>query len=398
MPETDAPPSGLPSTRTWDGAATPGAAGSVRRFESAWNDSARGRRPQPRDFLPDDPGGSPATLLALLRSEIGLRWEGPERATVEDYRDGYPELDDDGLVALIYEEFCLREEEGEAPVPIEYDERFPKLANRLRRVFDIHDLVGSGGSAAFRVTATPEIPFPESGQTTAGFCLLEELGRGSFARVFLAEERQLADRPVALKVSRTGSREPQTLARLQHTHIVPVHSYRTDPATGLHLLCMPFFGRITLERLMAEPGFQKARTGADVLAALDGLGTAGGVLAVAARSTFARLPFARAIAWWGARMAEALAHAHERGVLHRDIKPSNVLITADGLPMLLDFNLARDPHAEADGAAVGGTLAYMAPEHLDALACLAAAWCCGPCCALTFARLTICSPVLASVR
>ena len=49
------------------------------------------------------------------------------------------------------------------------------------------------------------------------------------------------------------SREPQTLARLQHTHIVPVYSYRTDPARGLHLLCMPYFGRLTLARVLADP-------------------------------------------------------------------------------------------------------------------------------------------------
>ncbi|HEY2156119.1 MAG TPA: serine/threonine-protein kinase, partial [Isosphaeraceae bacterium] len=364
MTETE----GVPSTRTWEGAASPRAGGWVRRFESAWKSSRRGARPEPRDFLPTEPDERPAALLAILRAEIGLRWEGGERATVERYRGRYPELGPDDVVALAYEEFCLREEAGDAPVPAEYDERFPDLAPRLRRVFDIHELVGSGGSAAFRATATPEVAFPESGQTIAGFHLREELGRGSFARVFLAEERQLADRPVALKVSRSGSREPQTLARLQHTHIVPVHSTRVDPATGLHLLCMPYFGRVTLDRLLAEPGAKTAATGADVLAALDRLEPATGPDAPTARSTFARLPYARALAWWGARMAEALAHAHERGVLHRDIKPSNVLVTADGLPMLLDFNLARDPRSDAAGPSLGGTVAYMAPEHLDALA------------------------------
>jgi serine/threonine protein kinase len=340
----------------------------VRRFESAWESAGRGARPEPREFLPDEPADRPSALLAILRAEIGLRWEVGERPTVERYRERYPELGPDDLVALIYEEFCLREEAGDAPVPAEYDERFPELAARLRRVFDIHDLVGSGGSAAFRATAAPEVAFPESGQTIAGFHLREELGRGSFARVFLAEERQLADRPVALKVSRSGSREPQTLARLQHTHIVPVHSSRVDPATGLHLLCMPYFGRVTLERLLAEPGAKTAATGEGVLAALDRLEPSAGPHAPTARSAFARLPYARALAWWGARMAEALAHAHERGVLHRDIKPSNVLVTTDGLPMLLDFNLACDPRTDAAGPALGGTLAYMAPEHLDALA------------------------------
>ena len=298
----------------------PGAAASAGSEAAPWKAARRGPRPEPRDFLPDDPDERPSALLALVRAEIGLRWDGGDRATVERYRERYPELGPDDLVALAYEEFCLREEAGgSAAAPAEYDERFPGLAARLRRVFDIHELVGSGGSAAFRASASPEVPFPESGQTMAGFHLREELGRGSFARVFLAEERQLADRPVALKVSRSGSREPQTLARLQHTHIVPVHSTRVDPATGLHLLCMPYFGRVTLERLLAEPGAKTAATGADVLAALDRLEPPSGPPATTARSAFARLPYARALAWWGARMAEALAHAHERGVLHRDI-------------------------------------------------------------------------------
>jgi tetratricopeptide (TPR) repeat protein len=57
-----------------------------------------------------------------------------------------------------------------------------------------------------------------------------------------------------------------------------------------------------------------------------------------------------------------------RGILHRDLKPSNILLASDGQPMLLDFNLARDMKTATHGAAahLGGTLPYMAPEHLDA--------------------------------
>ncbi|MDX2036900.1 MAG: protein kinase [Isosphaeraceae bacterium] len=361
----------LPSTGTWDGAASAQAARVAREFEAAYR-SARGAKPDPRAFLPEPQRERPAVLLAILRVELELRHEAGERPDVEDYAARFPELDEDGVVALIYEDFCLREEAGDAPVPQEYEERFPDLTPRLRRIFDIHDLVGTGSLTAASSGSASEVAFPEVGETIAGFHLREELGRGSFARVFLAEERQLADRPVALKVSLTGSREPQTLARLQHTHIVPVHSHRIDPATDFHLLCMPFFGRITLERLLASPAIRTACSGADILAVLDRLDASGASAGGSARATLAALPFARALAWWGARMADALAHAHDRGVLHRDIKPSNVLITADGLPMLLDFNLARepwDPAAREDRPGMlGGTLGYMAPEHLEAIA------------------------------
>lgn len=359
--------------RIWEEASSPEALALVQRFEAAWR-SSRGRRPDPRDFLPfGPPGQDQGALLALLRAELNLRWEAGEKVRVESLRRRHPEIGAEALVALIYEEFCLREEGCEAPEVDEYERRFPEVASRLRCVLDIHDLVGGCPSTDEHVSAEPVMAFPEAGQTIAGFHLVEELGRGSFARVFLARERQLADRPVALKVARIGSREPQTLARLQHTHIVPVHSYRTDPVTNLHLLCMPYFGRITLAHLLADPEWRRLRSGADLIALLDRLDPAGSAPPgwLAGRAALAQRTFFEAIAWWGARLAEALQHAHDRGVLHRDVKPSNVLITADGLPMLLDFNLAGQPRldpGDLEAEALGGTLAYMAPEHLLALA------------------------------
>jgi len=373
------------SGRTWEEASSPAAVRLARRFEAAWRDAAdsdsgsdRGRdqrHPDPDDFLPDDPSVYPGARLALLRADLGLRWQEGERVGAEWYRERYPDLGDETLVALIYEEFCLREEEQEAPEPAEYFERFPEVATQLRRVLEIHGLVGSASATTATMLDAAPIVFPETGQTIAGFHLVEELGRGAFARVFLAQERQLADRLVALKVARAGSREPQTLARLQHTHIVPVHSSRTDPATGLHLLWMPYFGRLTLARILADPQVRTARTGAELVEVLDRLGPKEGPPPgrAAGRAALLRRSFPLAIAWWGARMAEALDHAHDRGVLHRDIKPSNVLVTGDGMPMLLDFNLAWEPlntfdNAEAAPAALGGTLDYMAPEHLESLA------------------------------
>ncbi|HXG10348.1 MAG TPA: protein kinase, partial [Gemmataceae bacterium] len=95
---------------------------------------------------------------------------------------------------------------------------------------------------------------------------------------------------------------------------------------------------------------------------------AGGVGGQTPLTLLSKLDYPRASAWIVARLAEGLQHAHQRGILHRDIKPSNILIGADGQPMLLDFNLAHDQKADFAETVLGGTVAYMAPEHLHALA------------------------------
>ena len=282
------------SRRTWEEASSPAAVRLAREYEQAWRDSEppaatarsprvpgpgrHGRRTSPAPGWPCSAptwpcGGKPARRSG----PSGISTATPTWAKTPSSR-------------LIYEEFCLREEDQENPDPAEYLSRFPQVAVPLRRVLEIHELVGSGTTAddAFPLVVGRTGPggsagaFPEAGQTIAGFFLVEELGRGAFARVFLARERQLADRPVALKVTRRGSREPQTLARLQHTHIVPVHSHRIDAATGLHLLCMPYFGRITLARVLADPEVQAAaigrRPGRGARSARAGRRSAGGQL------------------------------------------------------------------------------------------------------------------------
>ena len=77
------------------------------------------------------------------------------------------------------------------------------------------------------------------------------------------------------------------------------------------------------------------------------------------------------MAWITARLADALDHAQCRDVIHGDVKPSNILLTADGNPMLLDFNLARNWSFDKTNGPLevpGGTLDYMAPERLGAIA------------------------------
>ena len=88
----------------------------------------------------------------------------------------------------------------------------------------------------------------------------------------------------------------------------------------------------------------------------------------ALRERLAAWTWPETVCWLGARLAEALDHAHRQGVLHRDVKPANVLLTAEGSPKLADFNVSFSCKLDGANPAAffGGSLAYMSPEQLEA--------------------------------
>ena len=170
---------------------------------------------------------------------------------------------------------------------------------------------------------------------------------------------------------------------------MPIYSAHEDAAAGMRVVCMPYFGGASLSRVLEVLWAQdhlpvQGKELAEALAAVGNPAVPAAEPAadnaVAAATTedagsdflanLSKGSYVRAAAWLTSLLADALQHAHERSVLHRDIKPSNVLLGADGQPMLLDFNLSQNlagRQAQAV-ATLGGTVAYMAPEHLRALA------------------------------
>jgi serine/threonine protein kinase len=199
--------------------------------------------------------------------------------------------------------------------------------------------------------------------------LLEELGKGGTARVYLASEKALGDRPVVLKIDQNGAGEAHVLGRLQHPNIVPVYSVHTDPGSGLTGVCMPYLSSATLfHALRVVAGSKTPPRNGQVFVDVPRDRTRTALSADGVRAAdpiLRRHTYAEAVAHLGAQLADALAYAHTRGIFHRDLKPSNVLLGLDGRPMLMDFNLAADRKSAQD--VKGGTIPYMAPEQHQAL-------------------------------
>jgi eukaryotic-like serine/threonine-protein kinase len=309
-------------------------------------------------------------LVAQLVDEFTAAWGRGERPPAEEFLHRNPRLSThpEAAIRLIYEEVCLRQAEGQ-DVPIaELVQRFPQWRTELEVLLDCDRLLG----------AMPGPPaFPVVGETLGDFLLQAELGRGARGRCFLAAQPSLSYRQVVLKVTPDDHAEHLSLARLQHTHIMPLYSEQEFPARRLRALCMPYLGGATLARILAELGGVPGdrRSGRSLVEVLDRSQQArpwpqSG--ASPAHQFLERSSYDRAVCWIGACLADALQYAHDRGLVHMDIKPSNILLTADGQPMLLDFHLAREPFPIEDPPldGVGGTPGYMSPEQEAMIAAL----------------------------
>lgn len=338
------------------------------------------------DFLP--PADHPlylAVLRELVRVDLEYGWQRGRPRSLENYRSAFPLLFQDGpsIRDIAFEEYRLRGQAGQETRPEEYHERYGVDVTDwpARPVAPPSEAVPRESELSDGAASVPTA-MPSPGQQFLGFPLLEELGRGTFGRVFLARQPGLASRLVALKVSTDLWGESQTLAQLQHTHIVPIYSiHRGGP---FQAVVMPYLGSATLADVVRD--LHQRPTLPD-----SGKGLVS-TLASRRRSTIYPDPpkpsptiparptrpvdleklegmtYVEAVLSLAAQLADGLAHAHERGILHRDLKPANVLLTDDGQPMLLDFNLSEDTkrNGQATAALMGGTLPYMAPEHLDA--------------------------------
>jgi eukaryotic-like serine/threonine-protein kinase len=348
------------ASRVWDAVAD-----RLEAFARAWETGP----PALHDFVPADPRViRQLTLVELIKYDLEQRLQRGLPRLLEAYFVDFPELVGNGPPCdLLYEDFHLRKRAGETVRPSDYYQRFPERAVELERLL--------GGTASTRSTAmfsnrAPVTPKP--GDRLDEFDLLALLGEGQFAKVFLARQTSM-QRLVALKVSAHRGSEAQTLAQLDHPHIVRVYDQRVLPDREYQLVYMPYLPGGTLGEVLnhvrSVPSAK--RSGRTLLEAVDiSLVRRAEVPPAASptRAVWAGRSWPASVAAIGAKLAVALDYAHRRGVLHRDVKPANILLTADGEPLLADFNIGCCSKVEGAGptAFFGGTLPYMAPEHIDA--------------------------------
>jgi serine/threonine-protein kinase len=197
-------------------------------------------------------------------------------------------------------------------------------------------------------TPQPELPFRRLGR----YDVLAPIAEGGMATVWLGRSIDPPGQLVALKVIRPEHArnkdfiamfvdEARIASRLSHPNIVTLYGLGHDGKR--HFLAMEVLRGRTL---------------------LSAWG--------AARARGVRIAYEVA-AWIGARVADALEHAHElRGddgaplqVVHRDVNPSNIFLGRDGTPKLIDFGIARarDRIASTAAGVVKGKLAYLSPEQ-----------------------------------
>jgi len=185
-------------------------------------------------------------------------------------------------------------------------------------------------------------------QQIPGYEMIGLVGKGAMAKVFKARQKSL-DRIVAVKVLPKKMsdnvefierfyKEGKAAARLSHNNIVQATDVGSTP-DNLHYFVMEYVEGKTLYDIMQPPPVGEGRTFSEA-EALD--------ITI--------------------QMAEALDHAHQRGLIHRDVKPKNIILTKAGVAKLTDLGLARatdDKHAaESEAGKAYGTPYYISPEQI----------------------------------
>jgi serine/threonine protein kinase len=237
------------------------------------------------------------------------------------------------VIELLLLEIDYQRRAGKQPLRDEYLAKYAAWGPQVESAFCLIDPDDPSAAAAGVLLASLA-----SGQSFSHYQLRRRLGAGGTCEVWKATDR-MTGRDVALKLPRWREqsiderlrflREGRALSRLRHPGVVTLYELGRD--TALPYLAIELVEGGTL-RDRLQRGALPARVAAELCQ----------------------------------KLATALDHAHQRGLLHRDVKPANVLLRGESDPVLTDFGLAKDERDGSDLTEHGdvlGTVAYMPPEQ-----------------------------------
>ncbi len=265
---------------------------------------------------------------------------------IEDFLSQLDSADRERLLGeLITLEMTLRSHAGKSVRPRDYRKRFagdvPVVELALKRfqrpTFETTAQASKDGSlSAMEGRRTPAVGY-QIPKTIGRYQIMEVLGRGGFAAVYLAYDTEL-HRKVALKVPLLDRfedakdldcfvEEARAVAQFDHTGIVRVYDVQRE--SGLVYIVQQYIDGGHLASHMEDRRLSP-REVVDLMI----------------------------------QVGEAVGYAHLRGCWHRDLKPANLLIDANGKPHVADFGLALHESTQRNRAGeVAGTYVYMSPEQ-----------------------------------
>ncbi len=313
---------------------------------------------------------------------------------------------DEERLEQIVEEFTDRLNAGDSPKMEEYEIDHPDLAPVLRDLLASLEALNRDASRAGESGTSGTRPKPLAVDLVGDYRIVREIGHGGMAIVYEAKH-EILRRRVALKVltSHSGKnlqqrfqREARSVAKLHHTHIVPVHEY--GEFGGVQYMAMQYIEGRSLDKVLREHPIERGRMissagssvsesasrrekdGSEFVVDSDRGGltdpqqaklssdspsllcnsSAGQIHLDSLRNSSKK--YYRGVARIIADVADALSYAHRQRVLHRDIKPSNLLLGESGTIWVTDFGLAKteDEDLTRTGDIVG-TVRYMPPER-----------------------------------
>ncbi len=289
-------------------------------------------------------------LAEVIKIDLCNRWRFGGERRAEEYLSQYPHLPEKYHDQIVEAEIEARIATGQPPSLKEIESRFPQQVGRWQRWLDSMDdstYLPDTNDTYLQSDTIPALGTITSkghlhpGDTLTKYTLRKELGRGSFAVVWLADDSELR-RPVAIKLILPNKlhldqtlvprllREARAVALVDHPGVVQVHEIGQDK--GLTFIVEQYVDGPPLTRLIRR-GDIEMKTAVEIV-----------------------------------REVALAAHAaHECGIIHRDIKPGNILLGSDEKPRLVDFGLAAfETQNEITLTRQGdmlGTPAYMSPQQ-----------------------------------